>query len=149
MFNYDCSSIFVLLWNMCNKKLPSSIIDNFNQFLMTTEIPRMKNENHNLHKKTVDYSIIIDNVKVDFSSVENALSVGCFVIKYIHETNNETCPHHYAIFWTTHPSFGNEDGGNFFITEHEIRIYRAQNLLVVWRPIDYCSTTLLTKDLII
>lgn len=56
-------------------------------------------------------------------------------------------PHTFAVSWTTSremvPGVPHvENGGNFFIASHGIRIQQAANTLIVWRPSLYHATSL-------
>lgn len=38
-FDYSCSSVYALLWNMCTHRLPPSIISDISGFLQYTRLP--------------------------------------------------------------------------------------------------------------
>lgn len=82
----------------------------------------MQKDFHNFVQKTVNYSITIDEMEMDFSTVNNAPPVGFFGINYAYGTHKESCSYKYAIYWTNYRSFEQEDGGHCFIAKYGIRI---------------------------
>jgi len=56
--------------------------------------------------------------------------------------HTEGAPHKYSLFWTTDRSLGEDEGGNFFISEYGIRIQGAKNTMVAWQTKMFHGTSL-------
>lgn len=82
MFNYSSSCAFALFWNMARRRLPSTIIADFEKFLHTTEIPRMKHRSHHVTGDGADYTVKVDGIDIDFNCADNAPPVGFFGMNY-------------------------------------------------------------------
>lgn len=67
---------------MAKKKLPPAIINDFEKFLETTGIPRMKNHTQNLTGDGVDYTIKVDGNDINFTCANYTPPVGCFGMDY-------------------------------------------------------------------
>jgi len=54
--NYESASVFAMFWNMCWTRFPVEVIDDFDDFLQKTEVPRM-NSSGDLLEDTGAYTI--------------------------------------------------------------------------------------------
>jgi hypothetical protein len=60
--------------------------------------------------------------------------------------HKEGAPHKYSLFWTTDRTLGEDEGGNFFISDYGIRIQGAKNTMVAWQTKMFHGTSLAKLD---
>jgi len=142
-FNYTCSSVFALFWNMSRKILHPDIIGDIESFL-ESGVPRMDMEAKGERGSSI-YTITYKEEEFDFHQGVLAPPVGFFSVNYARTTHHESSPHKYGIFWTTSRTLGKDGGGHFYISDYGIRIQGAENTVVAWRVGDYHGTTLSCK----
>ncbi|KAG0639898.1 hypothetical protein HOY80DRAFT_862900, partial [Tuber brumale] len=68
--------------------------------------------------------------------------VGFFASHYSRAIYKEVVPHKDSLFWTTDRSLGEDDGGNFFISDYGIRIQEGKNTTVAWQTTMFHWTSL-------
>ena len=56
--------------------------------------------------------------------------------------HKEVVSHKYSLFWTTDRTLGQDEGGNFFISDYGIRIQGAKNTMVAWQTKMFHGTSL-------
>ncbi|KAG0640259.1 hypothetical protein HOY80DRAFT_885029, partial [Tuber brumale] len=56
--------------------------------------------------------------------------------------HKEEAPHKCSLFWTTDISLGEDEGGNFFISDYGIRIQGGKNTMVAWQMKMFHGTSL-------
>jgi hypothetical protein len=147
--DYQSSSCFALFWNMLKNRAPPSVIDDTTAFFSGLGVYRMDANKQapaaagkafSMHWDSATtssngkYTIMVDNVPIQFHDVELAPPAGVFGVNYARHIHTEGHPHKYALAWTAMRALGNNDGGHFFLSRHRIRVQSAANTLVIWPP---------------
>jgi hypothetical protein len=130
---YKSSSAFALFWNMLKSHLPEVIISDITDFCDSIGIYRMDADARLPGSKGI-YTVDIEGLPVEFHDVDLAPPCGVMAANYARAIHMEHQPHKYAAAWTTGRTFGDADGGHFFLSEYGIRVHAAANTVVVWQP---------------
>ncbi|KIM61895.1 hypothetical protein SCLCIDRAFT_25372 [Scleroderma citrinum Foug A] len=149
--NFETSSIFALLWNLCRTHLPPEVILDVDEFLDRENMARMGGGmERGADGKVPATGKYVIGVGVDedldqpttFHEVEMSPPSGVAALNYCHAGHTEQQPHKYAFSWTTCQTGGPEKGGLFYISNFGICIAPASNTLVVWQPRHVHGTSL-------
>lgn len=79
--DYESASVFAMFWNMCRTKLPTEIIDDFDNFFQKTKAPRM-NTSKELMEEEGKYTINDTQRSHTFHGVKMAPPCGFFGVNY-------------------------------------------------------------------
>jgi hypothetical protein len=113
--NYESALVFAMFWNMCWTRLSMEVLDNFDNFLEETEIPRLNPDGSKDISGT--YTISNSQVRHTFYGMKMPPPCGyfgvnyfryvyfhCTSIKYLQwsiDAHHERCHHFFSVLWTT------------------------------------------------
>jgi hypothetical protein len=159
--NYRISSAFAFAWNLFRAWLPSEIIDDFDKFMMETEMSAMDG-NRRLPSIDGDYEATINGLTIKFDNVRLAPPQGVMAVNYsrydyasllCHELelcfraiHREVQPHQWAISLNTLREGPSNAGGSFYFAQYGIRVLQATNTLIAFKPSDAHGSSLLHRD---
>lgn len=137
-------SVFALCWNLSLKKMPTEVIEDFENFLTKTKTPRMK-----FDRKIPGFTIKLQNHQHTFFQQPFAPPSGQTAINYCRYIHKETNGTRYMILWYTErrTSTGEpiQNGGNFFFADYGVRVQNAQDTAISWEPRKAHGTSLVEK----
>ncbi|KAL4075201.1 hypothetical protein V8B97DRAFT_2022217 [Scleroderma yunnanense] len=136
--NFETSSIFVLLWNLCRAHLPLEVIGDVDKFLNRENMVRMGSD----MKRGMVGADENSTWPITFHEIEMPPPSGVAALNYCHAGHTEQQPYKYAFSWTTGYIGGLEKGGLFYISNFGICISLASNTLIVWQPKHVHGTSL-------
>ena len=137
-FDFNCSSVFALMWNMMQRQLPTEVLDALKDFSTKCNM-------------AMDAAGVMDSyygiqdgngVYYEFHNTELAPPQGNFAKNYARFCHNESNATNYCFAWTTSRQNEIHEGGEFFIADYAIKVQPSADTLVVWRGKDYHGTTL-------
>ncbi|EMD31660.1 hypothetical protein CERSUDRAFT_119471 [Gelatoporia subvermispora B] len=148
--DFRASSVFALLWNMAQNRLPEEVRQDFKAWLETSGIHRMTRETPGEEKGC--YGIYDDPMRLLFRDVPMAPPGGVCAFNYSRPIHDEVQPHKWAFSWTTSRAAGfpdrpelncrELDGLHFILACYGIKVKAARDTLVVWVPRDEHGTSL-------
>lgn len=77
------------------------------------------------------YTIVIDNLELEFYGGQLAPPSGAFAQNYSREIHTESAPHRYVYSWTNRRSLNDRHGGNFYLAQYGVRIAGSENACLV------------------
>jgi hypothetical protein len=142
-FDFQVSSTYALMWNMCRRKLPPVMLEDIDKLVNSNGCRAVMDGNGTMQGY---YGMELKQNYFEFHSAELAPPQGNFAQNYSRFCHYEKNAHEYCLAWTTsrlqHPSCG----GNFYLAKYGIKVEASSDNIVVWRGRDLHGTTLPDVD---
>lgn len=137
-FDFNCSSVFTLMWDIMQRRLPAEILidskDLGIKFNMLMDAAGIMDRYYGIQDS--------NGIYYEFHNTELAPPQGNFAKNYARFCHNESNATEYCFAWTTSRQNEAHEGGEFFIADYAIKVQPSSDTMVVWRGKDYHGTTL-------
>ncbi|KAI1264075.1 hypothetical protein F5Y18DRAFT_437221 [Xylariaceae sp. FL1019] len=126
-----------IVWNLMKSKLPTEIIDNFNDMIEKCDFPRM-----DMGRDDETFTFNVDGKDVTFEGLELPSPNGLSSINYARHTHMEVNGNDWVLAYSANAPANPNKGGNFYVASYGIMLEPASNTISAWRPTDHHGTTL-------
>jgi hypothetical protein len=137
-FDFNCSSVFALLWNMMQKQLPDVVLEDIKELIadwnLNMDGDGKMGSYYGLPHPNGDY--------YEFHNCDLAPPQGNFAKNYARFCHHENNAHKYCYAWTTSRKNDWKEGGEFYVADYAIKVESSANTMIVWRGKDFHGTTL-------
>ncbi|KAA8895329.1 hypothetical protein FN846DRAFT_758948, partial [Sphaerosporella brunnea] len=148
-YDFNCSSVYALFWNMIRRRLPEEILADLKTFVEKIENAQVeKSTTMNENRTTAYWGIPLQQSGsgtttkdkrfngtqfFQFHQAELAPPQGIVSLNYARFCHCEINAHKWCVAWTTHRSHGAEHGGHFFVADYDFKVENATNTVFVWQ----------------
>ncbi|KAJ3996419.1 hypothetical protein F5050DRAFT_1571474, partial [Lentinula boryana] len=132
---YEAASVFAMFWNMAQKVCPSTVINDFKQFMEQIGLISMDPKEFSRQGGS-EYTVNYEGSNITFKGVDMAPPSGVLVQNYAQMSrpvHSEKQPHKYALSWTTFRNVGVRSG-HFYISSHRLWCCASSNAFTLWDP---------------
>ncbi|KAI5917929.1 hypothetical protein F4810DRAFT_726568 [Camillea tinctor] len=126
-----------VMWNSMRSRLPSEIIDDYNDTILENNFPRM-----DMGREDDTFTFKTSGGDITFEGLELPPPSGLSAINYARHTHKETNGNNWILAYTCHAPKDPTKGGNFYLASYGIMMEPASNTVSAWHPKDYHGTTL-------
>ncbi|KAI0142829.1 hypothetical protein GGR57DRAFT_519159 [Xylariaceae sp. FL1272] len=135
--NIKAQGMAGIVWNLMKSKLPTEIIDNFNNMIEDCDFPRM-----DMGRDDETFTFHVEGKDVTFEGLELPSPNGLSSINYARYTHMEVNGNDWVLAYSANAPENPNKGGNFYVASYGIMLEPASNTISAWHPTDYHGTTL-------
>ncbi|KAI1489216.1 hypothetical protein F5X96DRAFT_684239 [Biscogniauxia mediterranea] len=135
--NHRAQGMAGVMWNLMRSRLPSEIIDDYNDTILENDFPRM-----DMGREDNTFTFQVGGDDITFKGLELPPPSGISAINYARHTHKETNGNNWVLACTCHAPKDPTKGGNFYLASYGIMMEPASNTVSAWHPKDYHGTTL-------
>jgi hypothetical protein len=149
-YDFNCSSVYALFWNMIRRRLPEEILADLKKFVEKIGNAE-KPTTMNAHQTTAFWGMPLRQPAASgsatttkdqrfngtqffqFHQAELAPPQGIVSLNYARFCHREKNAHKWCVAWNTYRSHDAGHGANFFVADYGIKVENAPNTVFAWQ----------------